>query len=151
MIGGYEETDDEGAKDVEEEDTDIDTTDGLWKVPAWILCFTSGNSDNLGANERESRLCHDRPPAKETASRTTDIIELNERAGVMPVPEPKSVMIGTTSKIKDNSENLSARAVHVRSLRRKYNSTNNEARYSHDLDGRENKFAFTIGAWSGEK
>ena len=63
---------------------------------------------------------------------------------MMPVPEPKSVMIGTTSKIKDNSENLSARAVHVRSLRRKYNSTNNEARYSDDLDGRENKFTFTV-------
>ena len=72
------------------------------------------------------------PPGQETALSTTDTVKLIEGAGMFPVAEAKTIVVWTTAKIKHDAQ---------------YDESGN----SDDFNRRENKFAFTIGAWSGEK
>ena len=46
----------------------------------------------------------DSDPAKELALRTTDVIELGEGTRVLPVTEADPIMVGATTKIKDDTE-----------------------------------------------
>lgn len=48
---------DEGTKDVEKQDTDVNALDGLGEVLLGVLGLTSGDSDNLGMQKVE-RVCH---------------------------------------------------------------------------------------------
>ena len=61
-------------------------------------------SNNLSTNEGESGLRQDSDPAKELALRTTDVIELGEGTRVLPVTEADPIMVGATTKIKDDTE-----------------------------------------------
>ena len=50
-------------------------------------------------------MSQDSDPAKELALRTTDVIELGEGTRVLPVTEADPIMVGATTKIKDDTEN----------------------------------------------
>ena len=49
-------------------------------------------------------MSQDSDPAKELALRTTDVIELGEGTRVLPVTEADPIMVGATTKIKDDTE-----------------------------------------------
>lgn len=49
-------------------------------------------------------MCHDSPPSEETTFGTRNAIVLNKWAGVFPVTETNSVVVWSTSKIKNDSE-----------------------------------------------
>lgn len=85
------------------------------------------HSHDFGADKRESSLCHHCPPAKEAAFGSPDVVELNERAGMLPVPEPNAVVVGATTEVEHDAEN-------------------NQAGDGDDLDGRENEFALAVYA-----
>jgi hypothetical protein len=63
------------------------------------------HSNNFSTNKREARLGQDFPPPKEAAFRAADTIELDERTRVFPIAEPKTVVIRTTTEVKDYAQN----------------------------------------------
>ena len=60
--------------------------------------------DNFGTDERESSVVEDGPPPEEPSLGAGYSLVLNERTGVLPVAEPDSIVIGTTSKVDDNAQ-----------------------------------------------
>lgn len=99
LVGGHEEADDERARDVEQENTDVHSLDGFRYVAARVLRLTSSDGDDLRSDERESCLGHDLPPAEETALCSSDSKILHERTRVMPEPEPKTIVIRPTTQV----------------------------------------------------
>lgn len=65
-------------------------------------------SDDLGSDEGECRLSQDSKEAKELALRTGDVVILNEGAGILPVAETETVVIGTSAEVKNDTENNEA-------------------------------------------
>ena len=61
-------------------------------------------SNNLGTNKRERRLFQYSYPAKEPTLRTADELELSERTRMFPVTKTNTVVVGTTTKVKDNTK-----------------------------------------------
>ena len=61
-------------------------------------------SDDLSANEREGRLGEDSSVGEELALRTADVVVLVERTRVLPVPETKTVMVGTTAEVENDTQ-----------------------------------------------
>jgi hypothetical protein len=51
IVGGDNQANDEGAKNVEENDTDVNLIDCLGDVAPRIASFTSGNSNDFSTNE----------------------------------------------------------------------------------------------------
>lgn len=73
------------------------------------MCRRVGSDDgtyrnNLGTDEREGSLCHDRPPAEETTGVSLDAVVLNERAGVLPVTETNAVVVRSSTEVKNDTE-----------------------------------------------
>lgn len=99
-----EQADDRDASNIEQQNTDVNTPDSLGDVTAWVLCFTTSDSYDLGTDERERSLCHHSPPCEEAAFVATNPVILVEGTGMFPVTEPNSVMVRTTAKVKDNPE-----------------------------------------------
>ena len=63
-------------------------------------------SHDLCPDERKRCLCDDSPPTKESTFRTVDVTKLGERTRIAPVAESNSVVVGTSTKVKDNAEYL---------------------------------------------
>ena len=82
-------------------------------------------SNDLSTNEREGSLGEDSSIGEELALRAADVVVLVERTRVLPVPETKAVMVGTTTQVE-------------------YDTEDDEAHDGDDLDGREDKLCFTI-------
>ena len=74
---------------------------------------------------------HDSPPSQEATFRARDAVELVEGAGVLPVPEAKTVVVRAAAKVENDTEN-------------------NEAGNRDDFDGREDEFSFTVRSWTGD-
>jgi len=83
VVGRADQTEDEDTDDVEQEDTDPDTTNGAWDVLCWVLGFGGGHSENLSSQEGVSGSDQDRPDTGKTTQGSLDPLELNESAGVM--------------------------------------------------------------------
>ena len=62
-------------------------------------------SNNLSPDKRESSVVQNRPPAKETAFSSCDIIILDEWSRILPITESNAVMVGTASQINDDAKN----------------------------------------------
>ena len=60
--------------------------------------------DDLRANERESGVIKDSPPAEESAFCAGDSLVLNKRTRVLPVAETDTIVVGTTSEVKDDTQ-----------------------------------------------
>ena len=63
------------------------------------LVVINTNSNDLGTDERESSLRHDRPPAQETALRSRDVVELRQGAWMVPVAETETIVVRSTTQI----------------------------------------------------
>jgi len=127
VIGGAYQTEDEDTEDVEQKDTDPDTTNGNGDVLSRVLSFCGGHPENLSPQEGESRADQYRPETSETAQRARNPLVLNERTGVMPKAESEAVMGRSAAQINDET-------------------SDNEADDCDDLDRGEPELAFTKGA-----
>jgi hypothetical protein len=83
IVGRADQTEDEDTDDVEQEDTDPDTTNGERDVLGRVVSFCGGHSENLSSQEGVGSADQDRPETGETTQRSRDILVLNESAGVM--------------------------------------------------------------------
>jgi hypothetical protein len=63
------------------------------------------HGDDFSTNEREARLSQHRPKAKEATFCAGDAKDLNKRTGVLPVAEPKTIVVWTSTKVKNDPEN----------------------------------------------
>lgn len=54
---GDEETNDEGTENVEEENSDVHSSNRLGKIPSRVLGLTGGDGDDLSSNVRLSTSC----------------------------------------------------------------------------------------------
>lgn len=71
-----------------------------------LKCVFETYGCNLRTNEREGCLRHNRPPTQEPTLRTANAVILHERARIAPVPEPDTVMVGSSAEIKNDAEDL---------------------------------------------
>jgi hypothetical protein len=62
------------------------------------------HSDDLSADERKGGLGQNRPKAKEAPLRASNAIELDEGTRMLPIAEPNTIMVGTSAKVKDNTQ-----------------------------------------------
>jgi len=83
VVGGADQTEDEDTNDVKQEDTDPDTTNGLWNVLGRVVGFGGGHSENLGSQEGVGSADQNGPDTGETTQRARDFIVLDECAGVV--------------------------------------------------------------------
>ena len=82
IVGRDNHTKDEDTNDVEEEDTDPDTTNGEGDVLGRVASFGGGHPENLSSQEGVGSTDQDRPNTGETSQRSWDIMVLNESTGV---------------------------------------------------------------------
>lgn len=127
VVGRADQAEDEDTKDVEQEDTDPDTTDGTRDVLCWVAGFGGGHSENLSSQEGVGSSDQNRPETGKTTQGTGDTLVLNERAGVIPIAEAETVVGRGTTQIDNETKD---------------DETNN----GEDLDGGEPELAFTEGA-----
>ena len=66
-------------------------------------------SNDLSTNEREGSLGEDSSVGEELALRAADVVVLVERTRVLPVPETKTVMVGTTAEVKNDTQDYQTR------------------------------------------
>ena len=74
---------DEDTDDVEQEDTDPDTTNGERDVLGRVAGFGGGHSENLGSQKGVGSTDQDRPDTGKASEGSRDILVLIESAGVM--------------------------------------------------------------------
>lgn len=126
VVGRHQQSDDESSNDVEEEDTDVNSLDGLGKSLSGVLGLwlrgakvsakvrdktvlrkkltSSGNSDDFSSNVREGSLDEDGPETEEATSGTLNTEVLDEGSRVSPVSETDNVVIRSPSSIEDYSQ-----------------------------------------------
>jgi len=83
VVGWADQTEDEDTDDVEQEDTDPDTTNGDRDVLGRVVSFCGGHSENLSSQEGVGGADQDGPDTGETTQSSRDILVLNESSGVM--------------------------------------------------------------------
>lgn len=83
IVVGADQTEDEDAENVEQEDTDPDTANGEWDVLGRIMGFRRGHSENLGSQKGIGCPDQDRPETGETAQSSRDVVVLGECAGIV--------------------------------------------------------------------
>ena len=71
------------------------------------------HSNNLSADEGERSLRYHRPPAQELALGALDVVILRERTGVLPVSEPKAVMVRACGRSAKCGEDAKGPATHL--------------------------------------
>lgn len=57
------------------------------------------HSDDLSADERKGGLGQNRPKAKEAPLRTSNAIKLDEGTRMLPIAEPKTIVVWTSTKV----------------------------------------------------
>ena len=82
VVRWTDQTEYEHANDVEQEDTNPNTTNGTRYVLCRVVSFGGGDSDNLGAQEGVGSTDHNGPEPSKTTQSSWNVIELNERAGI---------------------------------------------------------------------
>jgi len=83
VVGRADQTEDEDTDDVEQEDTDPDTTNGDWDVLGRVVNFCGSHSENLSSQEGVRGADQDGPDTGETTQSSRDFLVLNESARVM--------------------------------------------------------------------
>lgn len=73
-------------------------------VTPGVLCFTTGDGDNLGTDEGEGSVGHHSPPGQETALVALNAVELRERAWVFPVAEAETVMVRASTEVEHDTK-----------------------------------------------
>lgn len=103
-------------------------------------------SNNFGPDERESSLGHYSPPTKETSLCSVVTIVLHERAGILPVTESNTIVVGTTAKVNHNPKDLFKQIRPLTQIYSEAEITHNEASDGDDLDRSKYKLCLTISA-----
>lgn len=103
VVGWDEQTNDQGTTNVEQEDTDVDSADGLGQVATRVLGLTGSDGHNFGSNEGEGGLSHNRPPPEELTLGSSNASKLNEWTRMLPVPEADAIMVGASTQVEDNT------------------------------------------------
>ena len=88
----------------------------LWERSAQGISTTAAfetHSNDLSANEGERSLRYHRPPAQELALRALNVVILRERTGVLPVSEPKAVVVGACIRSARRVEGAKGQAAHL--------------------------------------
>ena len=83
FVGGANQTEDEDAEDVKQEDTDPDTTNGLRDVLGRVVGFSGSHSENLGSQEGVGSADQNGPDTGKTTQRARDVMVLDECAGIV--------------------------------------------------------------------
>ena len=125
VVTGDGDTDHEGSKDVEEQDTPENTTNSLRDVLTGVGGLTSGDGDHLDTTVREGSIDKGRPETSETTSITSTDVLLHRT--LLPVPEAASVVVRSTTEHDDKSDE-------------------EQAEDGDDLDRRKDELRFTIDA-----
>jgi hypothetical protein len=94
-----------------------------------IICtcivWIDTHSYDFSSNVREGSLGENSPESQETTFGACNACELNKWSRIFPVAEAEPIMVGSTTKVKNNAQN-------------------NEASNSDNLDGGKNKFGLSI-------
>lgn len=100
----HDETDNKDAQDVEADYSSKCPLHCLRDALSGIACLGTSNSDNLNVAIRESGTDKSAPPSKEFASTPVDKVGV-ERPWSFPVPEPKSIVAWTSTKVDHKTGN----------------------------------------------
>ena len=103
VVAGDGDTNDEGAEDIEEQNTPEDTTNGLGDVLAGVGGLTSSDCDHLDTSVREGGVDKRRPQTSEATSGSCANVFLHRT--LLPVSESEAVMVGSTTKHDDKTRN----------------------------------------------
>lgn len=103
----HQHTQEEGAENVEEEDTPEDSLDGLGDVLARVLRLTGSAGDGLDTTEGKGSVDERREEAQE-ASLVAGAEVLVHGAWVLPVPEADAVAGRTAAEVDDEGEQQQA-------------------------------------------
>lgn len=83
VVRRTDQTEDEHADDVEQEDPDPDTANRTWQGFRRVVGFSGSDPDDLGPQEGISSTDQDGPEASEPAQRSRNLVVLNERTGLL--------------------------------------------------------------------
>ena len=105
IVRGDDHASDQHAQDVEDQDTVEDPSDSFGDVPPWRFGFGCGDRDEFHSLEGEGRLDEH---AEETEEATGVLVRGDEvfvhGSRVLPVSESASIMIGSSAKVDDETE-----------------------------------------------
>lgn len=83
IVRRADQTEHENTENVEQQDTDPDTTDSAGNVFGRIVGFRGRDSDDLGAQESISSANQDGPNAGKATQSSRNVVVLNERTGIV--------------------------------------------------------------------
>jgi hypothetical protein len=104
IVGRDEQADDGRTENVEEENTNVHSLDRFGNITPRVLRLTCSDGNNLCTDVGEGCLGQHTPLSEESTLAATNAVELNKGSWFLPITETNTIVIRTTAKIKNNTE-----------------------------------------------